>query len=162
MLAIALALLSGCSSSTPRSATSPSSPRVVSTPPYLPFSAFRPLGAAGCRPASPVKRSPVGREVAATGGGGKVWGLLFKDVPFTAGQSVRIFWRVSGTTSLHLQGRGPSGAVAKLTSFERHSGSNWRRPGVEWGSELLFQQPGCWDIHLSGGKVSGDVWVMVK
>jgi len=88
--------------------------------------------------------------------------LLFKDVPFPAGQSVKIVWRVSGSTSLRLEGRGPAGATARLSSFERHSGSNWKRPGLEWGSEFLFPQAGCWDIHASGGKVSGDLWLMVK
>jgi len=91
-----------------------------------------------------------------------MWGLLISDLPLPANQQVKIVWRVSGSSSLQVQGLGPSGARARIISLQGHSGSNWRRPGREWGSELLFQRPGCWDLHASGGKVSGDVWVLVK
>jgi hypothetical protein len=73
-----------------------------------------------------------------------------------------MMWRISGSSSLRLSGLGPSGARARVVSMQRHSASNWRRPGQEWGSVLFFQHPGCWDLRASGGKVQGDVWVLVK
>ncbi len=42
-----------------------------------------------------------------------------------------------------------------------HGSSNWKRPGAEWGSQFLFTEPGCWDIHVAAGHKTGDIWLDV-
>ncbi|MDX6324409.1 MAG: hypothetical protein QOK15_763, partial [Nocardioidaceae bacterium] len=44
---------------------------------------------------------------------------------------------------------------------EAHSGSNWARPGEEWGTGFVFPTTGCWDLHVRSGGTTGDVWVKV-
>jgi hypothetical protein len=109
-----------------------------------------------------VRQSPAGTEALATAAGGQVWALLFNGFPFPLHRPVKIVWRITNSTTLHLSGTGPGGASASLSFFEPHGTSNWERPGLEWGSGFVFPKPGCWDLHARGGPVSADLWVIAR
>ena len=49
--------------------------------------------------------------------------------------------------------------VAVGTVKSPHSGSTYDRPGDEWGTGFLFDEPGCWHIHLQRTVRAGDVWM---
>ncbi|MEW6404957.1 MAG: hypothetical protein AB1649_24440 [Chloroflexota bacterium] len=38
----------------------------------------------------------------------------------------------------------------------RPTGSDWKRPGQEWGTEFIFPQAGCWRIFVSRWLVEAD------
>src|SRR6266567_2656018 len=160
---VLLLVLAACSSSTmaaSSSATKVSSPtvsRVVSTVPKL--------GAPGCLPPSPVDQSSLGfPEAQGTAKGMGVWVLLLGGEP-RAKQDMKIIWRVMASTNepLRLVGIGPKGLhLRPLFGPEMHSGSNWSRPGGEWGSGFNFPVAGCWDLHVTLGTSVGDVWLVVS
>jgi len=43
-----------------------------------------------------------------------------------------------------------------------HDGSNWQRPGDEWGSSLVFSQAGCWRVHAERASEVGDLWLLAR
>jgi hypothetical protein len=123
------------------------------------------LGAAGCQPASPSEPwgSPAGApEVRGTARKGQLWALVFHSLPIVAKQQVKIVWRMSGQGALHIfaeQGKGAR--LAPDWGPQQHGGSNWNRPGDEWGTGFTFPQPGCWRVHASRSHIAGDVWFQV-
>ena len=41
-------------------------------------------------------------------------------------------------------------------------GSNWQRPGDEWGTTFDFPQPGCWQLQVTrGAGLTASVWIIV-
>ncbi len=128
-----------------------------------PSDAIGALGTAGCRPVSPS--GAFAAEVYGTASGGTVWAWFMQSFPPQAGVEDKTVWRLDGpgisavpTFALV----GPAGAQGRLDwGPDGHLGSSWDRPGDEYGTGLLFPVPGCWDVHVSVGKVTGDVYVIV-
>lgn len=122
------------------------------------------LGAAGCRPASPP--GAFAGEVYGTTTDGTVWAWFMAAYPPQAGVSDKTIWRLDGpgisaaAPTFFLVG--PASQTAHLDwgpAF--HDSSNWNRPGDEYGTGLLFPAAGCWDVHVTVGQVTGDVYVVV-
>lgn len=165
-LALCLLLLAGCSNAgsgpTGRaSATSAAGSPAASAPtPTLTPTPIGPLGARGCHPASSIQTSAIGLpEVQGTSSDASLWLLLFG--PTKIGSDLKIVWRMTGTGDLHLTAIGPQGQhIAPDWGPEAHSGSNWNRPGDEWGAGFTMPVAGCWDLHASRGNVSGDAWLI--
>jgi hypothetical protein len=83
-------------------------------------------------------------------------------LPIGAGDEVKIVWRMTGRGELTIQVVDPSGREREFTfGPERHGGSNYRRPGDEWGSGFRFDEAGRWHIHLTRAVGAGDVWIDV-
>ncbi|MFI6791230.1 hypothetical protein ACIBG4_28255 [Nonomuraea sp. NPDC050383] len=102
-------------------------------------------------------------EVRGEGRGAEVWGLLFAPVPFRKGREVKIVWRMTGEGPLTVTATLPDGTRARRTfGPEQHGGSNWKRPGEEWGTGFVFPKPGCWKVELSRTRGSGQVWLPVR
>jgi len=120
------------------------------------------VGAANCRPPSAITKSSIGlSETQGTGRGMEVWALLFGDMK--ARQDQKIVWRLTGEGDPQFTTIGPQGEHARVVfGPELHDGSNWHRPGEEWGTGFNFQTAGCWDLHVVRGKTAGDVWIVVK
>jgi hypothetical protein len=155
-------LLAGCSTSAGH-ATARSSPTAA---PASPTDAPPgPLGAANCQPASPVDESPVGPEAQGTGTNAEVWALLqaTDGLPIKAGTPIKIVWRMTGTGDFHLLAIGPQGQqLTPSWGPEAHDGSNWNRPGDEWGAGYdSLPVAGCWDFHVTRDHASGDVWLVI-
>jgi hypothetical protein len=57
---------------------------------------------------------------------------------------------------------GPHGMkVLPSQGPDRHLGSNWNRPGGEWGTVFTFPVAGCWDLHATSDNAFGDVWLKI-
>ncbi len=142
--------LSACSTAAPTATHVPATP----TP--------QPLGAAGCHPASPSGDFPA--EIYGTAVNGTVWAWFMWSYPPKAGLEDKTVWRLDGTNTHGTPTfalLGPDGQVGRLTGLQAHGGSTWNRPGVEYGSGLLFPAAGCWDVHVTLGQLQGDVYVVV-
>jgi hypothetical protein len=86
--------------------------------------------------------------------------------PPQAGIEDKTIWRLDGpgasaavpTFSLV----GPASQTGRLDwGPALHDSSTWNRPGDEYGTGLLFPAAGCWDVHVTVGQVTGDVYVVV-
>lgn len=155
-----IALLAGCSSG-------PASPPVPTARPAIatPRLTGGPPGAAGCRPASPLTTTRWGfPEVEGTGHGVSLWGLLMFVHPGLArvGDQEKMVWRMTGSGLLRLAVIGPAGTRGRLAwGPAPHEGSNWDKPGQEWGAGYVFTRPGCWDLRAVRGRATADVWLRV-
>lgn len=123
------------------------------------------LGAPGCHPASPI--STFDRflpQVRGTGHDATLWGLLMfpHPLPPRIGDPEKIVWRMTGSGSLTLRAIAPDGGVHRTVwGPEPHGGSNWDKPGDEWGAGYVFTAPGCWDLRATRGTATADVWIRV-
>ncbi|HKF38789.1 MAG TPA: hypothetical protein VKB35_17980 [Ktedonobacteraceae bacterium] len=76
---------------------------------------------------------------------------------------MKIVWRMTGSGSFTVVALGPQGMnVPPSQGPIAHLGSNWNRPGDEWGTVFYFPVAGCWDLHATRGTSSGDVWLVVQ
>jgi len=117
----------------------------------------------GCHPARPSGTSPNGLvEVRGIAHDGQLWALVFDRVPVPIGRKVKIAWRMTGTGSLRLLALGDHGQMIRPHDLAEHGGSNWDRPGDEWGGYFVFPLAGCWDIQATRGSVTGDVWLVAR
>jgi hypothetical protein len=92
----------------------------------------------------------------------ELWALPFAPLPFTRGKEIKIVWRMTGEGPLEIGATLPDGTRAKrVWGPEGHSGSNWQRPGEEWGTGFVFPKAGCWRLHLTRTTGAGDVWFPV-
>lgn len=120
----------------------------------------------GCsnRDASPDDCDPdlvlPGGEVRLPADGFEVWALLFATYHMTIGEPVsipqgeefKIVWRATGEGDVSMQALGPDGSIVPpIWGPEGHIGSNWDRPGDEWGTGWVFPEPGCWSIEVRRG-----------
>jgi hypothetical protein len=89
--------------------------------------------------------------------------LPFAPVPLPVGKEVKIVWRMTGSGPLRITATRSDGMSARRTfGPEEHTGSNWNRPGDEWGTGFVFPEAGCWDLHLARTLGSGDVWLVAR
>lgn len=107
-----------------------------------------------------------GLEVeAVTTGGMTLYGLIQAEpYPFVASADVKkIVWRASGSGELAVTVGRPDGESTSLTwGPEYHPDSNYDRPGDEYGSGLVTDQPGCWHLRFSRSETGiADVWFEV-
>lgn len=152
-LALLLLLLAACA--TPllanRASTATATPKPTAT--------ATAVGGPGCNPPSPVTPSNTS-EVHGQASNGELWALVFNTLH--AKQEIKIVWRMTGTGDLHLIALGPQGQhLTPVWGPEAHGGSNWNRPGAEWGAGFTFPVAGCWDIHATRDDNAGDVWLML-
>jgi hypothetical protein len=147
-------MLVACStSSTPPHATSIPTPKPTLT-----------LGSAGCHPPSPLETSNLGfPEAQATTQARDLWSLFLGGVP-SVNEWSKIIWRdgESFHDPLQVVAFGPHGERQQPLFLQQHGGSNWDRPGTEWGTAFKFPTTGCWDLHVTGGKTVGDIWVVIS
>jgi hypothetical protein len=129
-----------------------------------PASTFAPPGAAGCAPPSPA--NALTREALGTNGLWALFGALADAhtavIDAAVGKQTKIVWRFGGSGNATFTAVAPDGTQVAPTSLEPHAGSNWMRPGDEWGSLFVFTQPGCWQIHAARTDNAGDLWLLVR
>jgi hypothetical protein len=122
-----------------------------------------PLGAAGCEPPSPI----VGQEVQGTGSDpvtayGEFQGVNAGDL--TAGVPIKLVVRMTGSGDLSVDLTAPDGTSRPLDwGPEPHTGSNYDRPGDEWGTGFSFDAAGCWALNLKrDGGDRATFWLTVQ
>jgi hypothetical protein len=163
---LALLALAACSSTPvpPRAQSTTVAPTSVASSQAtgVPLGNFDglPLGRIGCAPASPV----VAAEVRGTAANAELWGLIMTtSSTVRVGDDVKIVWRMTGTGDLVATATAPSGNPAALAwGPDAHGGSNYDRPGDEWGVGYVFTEPGCWHLALRRTDTAGDVWLDVQ
>ena len=125
-----------------------------------PTSTTSPL-AATCDSKTPISQTEASLpEVQGVSTDGTIYGLLFvtHPLPIRNGDELKIVWRITGKGNLAVTYDAPTGRPGVLTFGPTpHAGSTYTRPGDEWGTGFLFDQPGCWHIHLERATVAGDV-----
>jgi hypothetical protein len=123
------------------------------------------LGDPGCRPGPAFHGlgGPGGQpEVGLDSATGSIWALFFNPVPPTAGNEIKVVWRMTGSADFSFRVSDAAGTTAPLAwGPEPHGGSNWNRPGNEVGTGFNFPHAGCWDIHVTKGNASADLWLQV-
>ena len=145
---------------------------LLSVPALLP-AGFGPLGAPGCNPASPRNRAGTGfgqTEVFGTAAGAQLWalGATAPDGDSAAldnviGEQKKIIFRMTSGVPTNFYAIAPDGnRIAAVWGPDAHAGSNWNRPGSEWGAGFVFTQPGCWQIHAGLPPAQGDVWILIR
>lgn len=89
---------------------------------------------------------------------GEMWALLFFDKAH-AKQDEKIVWRITGTgTQFEVQARHEDGTIIRpIWGPDYHGGSNWERPGDEWGTGFNFPKPGCWTLTVTRGVTIGEI-----
>lgn len=158
ILAIVCILVSCTSTAPTRRITSASHSPAISSASSASTSSPSQLGAAGCRPASPIS----GAEVQGTGEGATLYGMIEAAQPLKVGAPIKIVWRMTGEGTLHLSAIGPNGKRVPLDwGPEPHQASNYIRPGQEWGAGYRFGAAGCWHLHAARARGSADVWLMI-
>jgi hypothetical protein len=92
-----------------------------------------------------------------------LWALVFSPAPPSAGQEIKVVWRMTGSGAFAFRVSDGAGETVPLAwGPERHGGSTWVHPGDEVGTGLNFPHAGCWDIHIDRSDASGDLWLEVK
>lgn len=136
--------------------------------PVPPVATFVPLGGPGCAPPSPANATS--REARGTSANAELWALIQEGTfaePQSAvlsnatGRKIKIVWRMTGSGDPTFTLIAPDGSWSVVPHSGLH-GSNWQRPGDEWGSMFFFSQPGCWQIHVERGTASADLWIALR
>jgi hypothetical protein len=99
---------------------------------------------------------------------GSLWMLVFgpppPSPPLTAGQDIKIVWRMTGTGDFTVRAADTDGIESKLIfGPTSHGSSSWDgvHPGAEVGTGFNFPHAGCWNIHVTRANTSGDAWLTV-
>jgi hypothetical protein len=153
-------LLAACTTSPSTTAASPtpqksalSQAASLSSPPPVPET---------CQP-TPFAPDKVSQAPEAQGKAtnAELWVLFFADPQsLHTGQEVKIVWRMTGSGHLQVVARHAGDVQIKpVWGPEDHGGSNWNRPGAEWGTGFKLPSPGCWDLHATRDAADGDVWI---
>jgi hypothetical protein len=133
-------------------------------------STFQPPGEPGCAPPSPANQTT--REARGVASNGDLWALFFVGFtsartavlsPSVVGKRTKIVWRMLGSGDATFTAVAPGGARIAPVNVQLHDGgSTWTRPGREWGTEFVFSQPGCWQLHAQRSDGAGDLWVLLR
>ncbi len=108
----------------------------------------------GCEPARPADDGGV--QANAEDGEAHVLGL--SPLPLPRDKPIKLVWRVTGSGKLQLSSTSPSGRMkAPIEGPTPHDGSDFVRPGEEWGSFFSFDEAGCWTIEVVRGDVHATV-----
>lgn len=92
----------------------------------------------------------------------ETWALLYAPPPWTAGQEVKVVWRSTGTGEFRVVAVGPrSQQVPPESGPTQHVGSNWDRPGEEWGTIFRLDEPGQWRLQVRRGDAAASLPVAV-
>ncbi len=161
--AVVLVAATGCASAAETHAATPAPPNPLDVQRRTSLTSFAPPVVSDCRTTSPVEPGQAGiPELEGRASAGEVWALVFHPLPLQAMQETKIVWRVTGLGSLQVGAKDDAGDTARLTfGPEPHIGSDWNRPGDEWGTGFIFPKPGCWRLHVRRDDVSGDVYLQV-
>lgn len=89
---------------------------------------------------------------------GELWALLFFDQA-RAKEDLKIVWRITGSgKQFSVQARHADGTLASPAwGPDDHGGSNWDRPGDEWGTGFNLPKAGCWTFTVTRGAVVGEI-----
>lgn len=118
-----------------------------------------------CQPESPTYSTDLGTaEAQGTAKNAQLWALIQagSSLPLMTNTEMKIVWRMTGSGDFSIVAIGPKNAkVPPSQGPEKHFGSDWVRPGDEWGTVFTFPTAGCWDLHATRDNAYGDVWLKI-
>jgi hypothetical protein len=120
---------------------------------------------ASCASPSPIAVGKIGPEVVGRGKGAQLHGLVMaRAFPLAASRhDVKIVWRMTGSGPLAVAAYDAQGRKVPLAwGPEPHGGSNYRRPGDEWGVGYRFAEPGCYRLTARRSEGSAEVWLRIR
>lgn len=119
-----------------------------------------PDGAPGCAPASPISLGLPEVRGTSTRGDTSLFGWIMADQSgIHTGSDIKIVWRMVGDGDLRVQLLAPDGTDHPLSwGPEEHGGSNYDRPGREWGTGIVLDSPGCWQLNFTTDTTAASVW----
>jgi hypothetical protein len=108
-------------------------------------------GAAGCNPSSPSQGSEIRGTTDRPAGSAYLFVDGARPTQIKASEkSVKLLLRMTGAGPLSVSVVDPSETAQVLDwGPERHTSSNFDRPGDEWGLGVTFDKPGCWQLSFS-------------
>jgi len=123
---------------------------------------LREPGSTGCNPPSPV--GAAGETLATSSGDAVAWGLLWEQPPLPVEREIKMVFRLTGEGDFQAVARHEDGTeIAPSWGPNDHGqGSNYARAGNEWGMAFTFPRPGCWNLHLTRGSDTAEVWLIVS
>ena len=71
-------------------------------------------------------------------------------------------WRMTGSGPLTLAAFDAEAGVSRSPGPEAHGGSNWRRPGDEWGCGDRFAKPRCYRLTARRTVGRAEVWLRIR
>lgn len=74
----------------------------------------------------------------------------------------KIVWRATGEGAFSVSAVGPGGKVATPYFQEQHAGSEWERPGQEWGTGWEIPHAGCWTFTARRGDGTATITVELR
>ena len=93
-----------------------------------------------------------------------VWALLLSGSKTSVNGATLIIWRATGSGPFQVVASGPGNArLLPVNGPDPHpEGSNWQRPGDEWGTNFIFPTPGCWQLQVTRGTdLTASIWLSV-
>ncbi len=113
-------------------------------------------------PSNPWTAHPQLREVEGRGVNVSLWMLVEGAWPIRVGQASKLIVRMTGRGALQLSAVGPNGERLRPQDGPNvHEGSDWARPGDEWGSGWTFPTAGCWTVKGRRDGNDGSVALIV-
>jgi len=79
-----------------------------------------------------------------------------------ATEDFKLVLRVTGSGDISVAAISPDGTHHEPLAVERHSSSNFDRPGDEWGVFFHFDREGCWKILVERGDLTGEITLAVR
>ncbi len=79
-----------------------------------------------------------------------------------ARRGTKIVWRATGEGTFAVTAIGPGGSVVEPYFIDDHGGSNWARPGGEWGTGWEFPESGCWTFVVERGDDTAEISIEVR
>ena len=146
--------------------STPTPPITKHTPTSLPTSIpTRPVSYSCQLQRTPLRTSTFSiPEIQGVASHSELWALLQSStgVPPKAKAALKLLCRMTGSGAFSLVALNAQGKyLLPDHGPDVHGGSNWNRPGDEWGSIFTFATPGCWDLHASRDGASGDLWLNI-
>ncbi|MCH7586004.1 MAG: hypothetical protein IH941_12740 [Acidobacteria bacterium] len=126
-------------------------------------------GAAQCDPPSPDVpwTRPDGlAEVLGIGFGEAVmWVLLWDDPPLGVRRQIKMVFRLTGAGPFDVVAIHDDGTELKPNWGPDHRSpdeSSYGRLGEEWGMQFFFTKTGCWNLHVTHGSDTINVWLRIQ
>ena len=102
------------------------------------------------------------RHLPSTTGSVWIWIESATGSSFRVGSLVKVVWRITGAGVPHAALSDPRGRDSKLAfGPDLHPASTFRHPGDEYGTGFTPTAPGCWQLTMRRGGVSGSVSFLV-
>jgi len=78
------------------------------------------------------------------------------------GEEFKLVVRATGTGEPRFVAVSPDGSRHDPLRVAEHFGSNFKRPGGEWGTLFRFDRAGCWQIKIQRADMSGVITLAAR